>query len=115
MSEKIPQKILFGRQRLIDCDDLLIRLYDLADAKYTVTNWTQAFYDITDEIKNSPWVEPEDFVRHGKWLLEREPTGKPYCFHCSACDSDFSRISIVSATPFCPWCGAKMDEEKTDE
>lgn len=59
-------------------------------------------------VDNIPTADVEE-VRHGEWLLEREPDGKPYCFHCSVCDADFGRISIVSATPFCPWCGAKMD------
>ena len=59
-------------------------------------------------LENLPIADAQE-VRHGEWLLEREPNGKPYCFHCSVCDSDFGRISIVSATPFCPWCGAKMD------
>ena len=48
-------------------------------------------------------------VRHGTWLLEREPDGKPYCFHCSVCDSDFHHIGIKTASDFCPNCGAKMD------
>lgn len=64
-----------------------------------------ALQNIVDEI---PAADVQE-VKHGKWLLEREPNGKPYCFHCSVCDSDFARISIISATPFCPWCGAKMD------
>lgn len=49
-------------------------------------------------------------VRHGHWILEREPNGRPYCFHCSVCDDDFHHIGIKSATDYCPNCGAKMDE-----
>ena len=48
-------------------------------------------------------------VRHGRWILEREPDGKPYCFHCSVCDDDFHYIGIVTASDYCPNCGAKMD------
>ena len=48
-------------------------------------------------------------VRHGRWILEREPNGKPYCFHCSVCDSDCHCIGIVVASDYCPNCGAKMD------
>ena len=48
-------------------------------------------------------------VKHGKWLLEYEPNGKPYCFHCSVCDGDFHYIDITTAYPFCPHCGAKME------
>ena len=53
-------------------------------------------------------------VRHGEWLLEKEPDGTPYCFHCSVCDPDFSRISVKSATNYCPDCGAEMDGVKCD-
>ena len=52
--------------------------------------------------------------KHGKWILEREPDGKPYCFHCSICDSDFCHIGIETAFAFCPNCGAKMEEQRTN-
>lgn len=48
-------------------------------------------------------------VVHGRWILEREPNGKPYCFHCSVCDSDYHCIGIVVASDYCPNCGARMD------
>lgn len=48
-------------------------------------------------------------VVHGRWILEREPNGKPYCFHCSVCDSDYHCIGIVVASDYCPNCGAMMD------
>ena len=54
----------------------------------------------------------KDAVKHGHWILEREPDGKPYCYHCSVCDNDFRRIGIMSATDYCPNCGARMDEEE---
>ena len=50
-------------------------------------------------------------VKHGKWVLEREPDGTPYCFHCSICDDDFHCIGITAAYNYCPNCGAKMDGE----
>ena len=50
-------------------------------------------------------------VVHGHWLLEREPSGKPYCFHCSVCDNDFHYIGITTGYDYCPLCGAKMDGE----
>lgn len=53
-------------------------------------------------------------VKHGKWLLERQPNGKPYCFHCSVCDSDFHNIGIRTAYEYCPNCGAKMDGGDND-
>lgn len=53
-------------------------------------------------------------VVHGRWILEREPNGKPYCFHCSVCDSDYHCIGIVVASDYCPNCGAKMDGGDND-
>ena len=61
-----------------------------------------------DDIEAAPIVDAVE-VMHGRWILEREPNGKPYCFHCSVCDSDFQRIGIVVASDYCPNCGAKMD------
>lgn len=47
----------------------------------------------------------------GKWVLEKEPNGKPYCFHCSVCDDEFRRIDIKVKYPYCPYCGARMKGE----
>lgn len=63
---------------------------------------------IMDRIMVAPVADVAE-VRHGKWLLEREPNGEPYCFHCSVCDSDFHHIGIKTASDYCPNCGAKMD------
>ena len=60
-------------------------------------------------ISDAPTIEAEP-IRHGKWLLECEPDGTPYCFHCSVCDDDFSYIDVMSGYERCPHCGAKMDE-----
>ena len=47
---------------------------------------------------------------HGHWIVEFEPNGNPYCLHCSVCDDEFRRIDVDTAYPYCPWCGAKMDD-----
>lgn len=39
-------------------------------------------------------------VLHGRWILEREPNGKPYCFHCSVCDSDYHYIGIMAVSDY---------------
>ncbi len=67
-----------------------------------------------NKIKNLPAADvcPEE---HGKWLLERQPDGTPYCYHCSVCDDGFRHISIATAYAYCPWCGAKMDDERAYE
>lgn len=66
--------------------------------------------EITQKIKNEPAADIKEVV-HGRWILEREPDGKPYCFHCSVCDDDFHHIGIMTAYDYCPNCGAKMDGE----
>ena len=69
-----------------------------------------AWEEIIDEIENMGADDVAE-VRHGRWILEREPDGTPYCFHCSVCDNDFHHIGIMTATDYCPNCGARMDKE----
>lgn len=64
--------------------------------------------DIFKALEHAPTVDAVPVV-HGRWLLEREPDGKPYCLHCSVCDGDFSNIGIMQGYDYCPNCGAKMD------
>lgn len=67
------------------------------------------------EYDRCEYREYKDSLRvHGRWLLEREPNGKPYCFHCSVCDGDYHYIGIVTASDYCPNCGAKMDGDKNE-
>lgn len=97
--------------------DMKDRLVELIDQKQE--------YGIATESKPEEWLIYENndlvdhlitngvqIVRHGKWLLEREPDGNPYCFHCSVCDNDFHYIGITTAYRYCPHCGAKMDLEE---
>lgn len=98
--------------RLIDADKLKetihINHYPLRGGINSIDNgmWT---IGIDQAIDEQTIIDAEP-VRHGHWILEREPNGKPYCFHCSVCDDDFHHIGIKSATDYCPNCGAKMDE-----
>lgn len=60
-----------------------------------------------NEVRHAPAADVVE-VRHGRWLLERTPDGKPYCFHCSVCDDDFHHIGIMTVYDYCPNCGAYM-------
>ena len=66
-------------------------------------------------IQETPAADVAPVV-HGRWELERQPDGKPYCFHCSVCDGDFHHIGITQKYNYCPNCGARMDlkEGKND-
>ena len=86
------------------------------DADIIIQNLTgmKNYYDaialdgMIKALKEAPTIEAAPVV-HGEWILEREPDGTPYCYHCSVCDSDFMRINIKTVFPYCPNCGAKMD------
>lgn len=60
------------------------------------------------DIKDSKTADVQP-VKHGKWILEKQPDGAPYCFHCSVCDVDFRKIYIRTKYDYCPDCGARMD------
>lgn len=75
---------------------------------------------LTEMIKSSLLqAYPDDAmftaVRHGRWILEREPDGTPYRLHCSECDPDFAVMYNVVATDYCPDCGAKMETDRIFE
>ena len=74
----------------------------------------QIFEDCVSELMAIPAADVAE-VKHGRWILEREPDGTPYCFHCSVCDNDFHHIGIMTAIDYCPNCGARMDKEDEHE
>lgn len=93
--------------KLIDANDLFKRtrntpLYDNQDE--------DIFLDL---ILDSPEINTKPII-YANWILEREPDGKPYCYHCSHCDDDFHHIGIKCATKYCPNCGAIMSERIED-
>ena len=68
------------------------------------------------DIYEASTVDAEP-VRHGKWkqwdVYELEDT-----YECTACGESFVLIEgtpITNGYKYCPWCGAKMDEERKEE
>lgn len=50
-------------------------------------------------------------VVHGRWIP------KDYMIphsECSVCKSEVRTDDYGDASPYCPWCGAKMDDEDLD-
>jgi hypothetical protein len=85
--------------RPIDADELKNDLLWLYDYDYVTT---KKAIDSVDSIRTLD-VEP---VRHGKWELET------WAFHGSRYESVFCsecRNMADGETPYCPYCGAKMD------
>lgn len=104
-------------KRYIDVETLISQLekvqFDIEDSIYSkgFGGATETFLGILRKYPTADVVE----VRRGEWILEKEPNGKPYCFHCSVCDDEFRHIEIKTKTPYCPNCGAKMDGERREE
>ena len=110
----LVEKTVTGMAKYIDREALVewlkrIPLKDLSDGR----GLCRVIFE--DDFKRAIKKIPKGIivdvspVRHGRWILEREPDGKPYCFHCSVCDDDFHYIGITVAYDYCPNCGAKMD------
>ena len=93
--------------RLIDADELQDRvtMFALSINDYVIDNngvgaWACA--NVGSMVDNAPTVEP----KHGHWV--RSIT-EWIC--CSVCGSEPPSECNIP-TPYCPWCGAKMDEVK---
>ena len=97
-------------KRLIYMDDTMDRLRAYADRKHQAGHTElangilKAVNYIHNEIRRVDAVE----VVHGRWIKRTEVFGEIYCSECKTIekttDSNFK-------TPFCPWCGTKMDME----
>lgn len=77
----------------------------LKDIKVEPVHW--AYHGYSGYCKAKQKVKR----KKGKWIVEYQPNGKPYCLHCSVCDGDGSFIGITTAYNFCPNCGAEMESE----
>ena len=67
------------------------------------------------EIINAPTVDAEP-IRHGHWRDSRD-TGVIF-MECSVCKARAKKYAYLGAVGtngirYCPYCGAKMDEEAT--
>lgn len=68
---------------------------------------------VIEALKDTPEINAKPIV-YAHWILEREPDGNPYCYHCSHCDSDFHNTGIKCASRYYPDCGATMAERIED-
>ena len=51
-------------------------------------------------------------VRHGHW--KHDETGANFCSVCNEFPYDDGEYHLVWHKDYCPYCGAKMDEEETE-
>lgn len=62
-------------------------------------------------IDGAPEVDAVPVV-HARWIPHKTPSGRETIFErCSACKQP---TLVTRETPYCPWCGARMDGERRD-
>lgn len=114
--------------RIIDADALLGNYK--GNILTAQTDYAQGARDIIDDIRNAPAVDAVP-AGHGKWIETHEVFGyltypeygkgtkKHGIFDyitCSECGMKWCIEDNDTETfKYCPNCGAKMDEEKTDD
>ena len=91
---------------LNDARKKLNKLEGSAEYNKGVTDAFNALFDL-------PTIKAEP-VRHGQWININEGKWNAIqVLQCSACGEIDSRMYLDDS--YCPYCGAKMDEEKEDE
>ena len=88
--------------RLIDANELGSHKFPLTPLRYHA-GWNDA---IDAVIENAPTIDAVPVV-HGRWLVD----GATGINFCSECNTD----AVEAGTPFCPECGAKMEDGDEDD
>lgn len=83
--------------RTIDADLLLEKAWD-ADTRI-------GYVQVVDvgDILDAPTIELEQ--KKGRWIKQNPMVDTEECSECG-----YNILGEEFETPFCPWCGAKMDE-----
>ena len=96
--------------RYIDADKLKDTLQNLAYDDWNqgvTTSWATAYSECAELVDSMPTVDVEP-VKHGHWI----PDNAQIADKCSVCGLSVNWERYK--TPYCPLCGAKMDERKED-
>ena len=101
--------------RIVDADKLLHKVKINAKRWAVIRNKTvESIIDkVLYIIEHAETVDAEP-VRHGKWIMESG--GGTRCSYCNqrvhvVTDGSYAPVDL-SEMPYCPKCGAKMDEVK---
>ena len=96
--------------RLIDADAIDTRYVPIAP----VIDGDDVHYELVafvEDINEQPTIDAEP-VKHGKWIIWDETIAGIYhtVSECSECGFTTDKMSREEM-PYCPNCGARMDEE----
>lgn len=91
--------------RLIDADDLDNVVLRLNEEGRTITR--SEYKTVDSIIFEFPTIEAEP-VRRGRWKVWYHGENG-FSFSCSACGLS---PTGERTTPYCPWCGVKMEGEE---
>jgi hypothetical protein len=105
--------------RLINADELRWKMcYKCIDtdeemkkgrAKWDSGLWIR-YKVFEDTLILTPTVDAEP-IRHGRWKPYKTEQGRTFGVYCSKCE----KWLLMNPTPYCPNCGAKMDEVNENE
>ena len=95
-----------------------MRLID-ADAVHYIQGGTQPVemdYVRKWHIDRMPTIEAEP-IRHGHWMSYEFATDYRWrkCSVCGTADEYINILGLEAIRRYCPFCGAKMDEEIEDD
>lgn len=99
--------------RYVDLSERVTAQY--YDAEYE--EWTQettTIAEILDSVCDDYTVLPSTQPQRIKGRWERKESDLSWWYECSECGESplFDPYEHEVRTPFCPWCGAKMETEQ---
>lgn len=97
--------------RLIDADALIAKLQKRTDMSRKDWNWD--LHAVASDFIEILEAEPTIVERkHGHWVYDDPFGALPKCSECGRRSHDAA--AEERATPYCPHCGAVMNEEADD-
>ena len=97
--------------RLIYADKLRKDVLDLPNC-YNGFSDTYDKAMIVDLVDEQPTIDAEP-IRHGHWIPYEFTTDNRWrkCSVCGTADEYINNLGLEAIRRYCPFCGAKMDEE----
>lgn len=104
-------------RRYIDADSLYERLekryQEIVEnyAEFDAQQYIMGFGEAINALKNEPAADVQE-VKHGHWIIRYEGTYKRAKCYCSICGKSNGIAGRNQMRPYCPWCGARMEDKQ---